>query len=68
MRRVQRSADLRFAISDFCFRFDTPALAIRQGRRIPSATRIPPGQTPNMYFLKTTLFGRFQAIWSCPSS
>ena len=31
-----RSADLRFAISDLCFRFDTPALAIRQGRRIQS--------------------------------
>ena len=51
-----RSADLRFAILDFCFRFDTPALAIRQGRRIPGATRIPPGQTPNMYFLKNTPF------------
>ena len=36
-----RSADLRFAISDLWFRFDTPALAIRQGRRI--APRIPPG-------------------------
>ena len=32
----QRSADMRFAISDLCFRFDTPALAIRQGRRIQS--------------------------------
>ena len=31
-----RSADLRFAISDLCFGFDTPALAIRQGRRIQS--------------------------------
>ena len=51
-----RSADLRFAISDFCFRFDTPALAIRQGRRIPSAMHIPRGQTPNMYFLNDTPF------------
>ena len=31
-----RSADLRSAISDLCFRSDTPALAIRQGRRIQS--------------------------------
>ena len=31
-----RSADLRFAISDLWFRFDTPALAMRQGRRIQS--------------------------------
>ena len=27
---------MRFAISDLCFGFDTPALAIRQGRRIQS--------------------------------
>ena len=32
--RGVRSADFRFAITDLCFRFDTPALAIRQGRRI----------------------------------
>ena len=31
-----RSADLRFAISDLWFGSDTPALAIRQGRRIQS--------------------------------
>ena len=29
-----RSADLRFAITVLWLRFDTPALAIRQGRRI----------------------------------
>ena len=46
-----RSADLRLQVEsevvDLCFGFDTPALAIRQGRRI--APRIPPGLLWNRF-------------------